>query len=329
MSRTCPKCQREILSSSGYFCYFCGARLRTPRGGKGNLQQQVSVSDDGKSRNPTEPGLSLRWKLLVGGVVTLVLVVGLWWTIRSGGLGTPEMGPGREETPVRSTFDFTLDWPVAVFAPDNLSRLVPAGVDFYWEGFGATALIEQLLGEEELAEVEQELGLEIGEAADLLGKAYVIFARQASPSATSEMSDARGRRAEISWGFLAKIKAQEFVVRKIEELEEGILDWQIEEVDGCLLVSNQPDLSVEVEEVATGTVESIAATPGFSDFVEGLPRSGQARVFLPNFKGGFQALVQLLNLDKYRPLLEAVEQGGLGAFVITKEGEKTRLVDGN
>ncbi len=254
--RICPHCQEEIRSPKVYFCHRCGAELPTPP----NLPE----ADSGPVETGHAPSLPKKPKLKIVAaafIIALAAAAGVGVYYFQTNSSRPSLPPPPSSLK-NEAFVADVNFAVAnhPFSAKGLSEIVPADVDLYLESVDPEILLPSLVSAEEWSKVESlvndQLGLNVGEAASFLEDEFAVI-QESTASA-----------------FLSRVRDADFVEQKISEI--GDYDgWSAQIVNGFLVVANSPDLIQAIEEAQKKLTLNLSLTSGFAEARQKLPPTGQ------------------------------------------------------
>lgn len=302
--RICPKCGAEIKSKTAFFCYACGEELEAPK---------FAVSPEPQKSPPLQKEISFAVPYFfilfakLGGLFLLILVLGAGI-----GVGISHFRGRLAKTPPSTPNRAIVEENFPGLAPalpgkGNLPELTPATVSLYLEGTKPEVVLPKIFEESFGEELENQVGLNLTEAASFLEEQFALFERQET-TAGSEIA------------FVAKARDTDFVAQQLEKLpSESSVSAVL--IENFLVVSNSRGLTEEVERSLRKLTLSLALKTEFAESRRHLPEEGKLLLFFASRDEAWREKSSLKRVYDWIP----GDLSGNG-FVFVEEKGKTLVV---
>lgn len=298
--RICAHCGSTIESPTAYFCYHCGQVVD-------QKQDAAPLVDTPPLTAITSSSFSFKGRFFL--IVLLFFVflgIGIfYYWLRFG--PTLKGGPSTkkvENAVLLQNFHFGV--PAFTLEKITLAELTPNAVDFSIFGRHAAGFFTKIISEERLADFKKITGLTVPEAQTYLEEDFAFF------------------REGESFGFLGKVKARDFVEKKVEEVKKSktLTGYVPYLVGDYLIVTN----SRELADLVTATIDkkhlNLSLKASFSEAWRALPHEGQYFIFSNNHDRLGLALTMIFGSDIGAKLTEKIKGN---AVLFTPYGAGTLL----
>lgn len=264
--RICPQCGNKVESLTACFCYHCGAELPA----LSKERKEEDTNEEEVLKGESKRGHLFSFKLLG---IFLIFVLAL---LLAGIFAARVFFSSVSQTQLESRHsqnevvieNFGLPTAEYSFGQGKFSEIVPARVDLFLEGRLPSVVLRKLLSSSDKEEFKKRVGLELEEAQSYLEEEFAII-REATASA-----------------FLGKIKARDFVEKKVEEIKRanGSLNFKPYIFLNYLVITNSADFYTQIEEAGRKLRLNLKMLATFAEGRRLLPKKGQIFIFVAEKK---------------------------------------------